>query len=261
MIDRRPALIARCAGVADVIAAVRFARTHGLLVSVKGGGHNITGNAVCEGGLMIDLSPMKGIRVDPVQAHRARPGRAHLGRVQSRDAGFRPRHHRRRRLDHRHRRADPGRRSRLADGQARPELRQPAVGRHRHRRWRVPDRQRRAAPGAVLGAARRRRQFRGRHLVRIPASSGHPVLAGMVVHPMAKAREVLRFYREFCARLPRRDARRGGADDVARGRRRSPSSSPAISATIETGERADGAAAQIRLAAGGHDRADCRTSN
>ncbi len=64
MIDRRPALIARCAGVADVIAAVRFARTHGVLVSVKGGGHNITGNAVCEGGLMIDLSPMKSVRVD-----------------------------------------------------------------------------------------------------------------------------------------------------------------------------------------------------
>src|ERR1700739_5018694 len=65
MIDRRPAMIARCAGVADVIAAVRFARTHRLLVSVKGGGHNITGNAVCDNGLMIDLSPMKGIRVDP----------------------------------------------------------------------------------------------------------------------------------------------------------------------------------------------------
>jgi FAD/FMN-containing dehydrogenase len=64
MIDRRPALIARCAGVADIIAAVRFARTHGVLVSVKGGGHNITGNAVCEGGLMIDLSPMKSVRVD-----------------------------------------------------------------------------------------------------------------------------------------------------------------------------------------------------
>src|SRR5437879_9493987 len=67
MIDRRPALIARSAGVADVIAAVRFARTHELLVSVRGGGHNITGNAVCEGGLMIDLSPMKSVRVDPVQ--------------------------------------------------------------------------------------------------------------------------------------------------------------------------------------------------
>jgi FAD/FMN-containing dehydrogenase len=65
MIDRRPALIARCAGAADVIAAVHFAREHRLLVSVKGGGHNITGNAVCEGGLMIDLSAMKGIRIDP----------------------------------------------------------------------------------------------------------------------------------------------------------------------------------------------------
>src|ERR1700740_514323 len=67
MIDRRPALIARCAGVADVIAAVRFARTHELLVSVRGGGHNITGNGVCEGGLMIDLSPMKRVRGDPVR--------------------------------------------------------------------------------------------------------------------------------------------------------------------------------------------------
>ena len=65
MIDKRPALIARCAGAADVIQAVTFARTRNLLVSIRGGGHNITGNAVCDGGLMIDLSPMKGIRVDP----------------------------------------------------------------------------------------------------------------------------------------------------------------------------------------------------
>jgi FAD/FMN-containing dehydrogenase len=75
MIDRRPALIARCAGVADVIAAVRFARTHEILVSVRGGGHNITGNAVCEGGLMIDLSPMKSVRVDPLK----RTARAEAG--------------------------------------------------------------------------------------------------------------------------------------------------------------------------------------
>src|SRR5271155_6044825 len=75
MIDRRPALIVRCAGVADVMAAVRFARTHELLVSVRGGGHNITGNAVCEGGLMINLSPMKGMHVDPV----ARRVRAEAG--------------------------------------------------------------------------------------------------------------------------------------------------------------------------------------
>src|SRR2546427_11790483 len=65
MIDRRPALIARCAGIDDVVTAVRFAREHGLLISVRGGGHNVTGNAVCDGGLMIDLSPMKSARVDP----------------------------------------------------------------------------------------------------------------------------------------------------------------------------------------------------
>jgi FAD/FMN-containing dehydrogenase len=65
MIEHRPAIIARCAGAADVIAAVNFARSNGLLVSVRGGGHNVSGNAVCDGGLMIDLSPMKSVRVDP----------------------------------------------------------------------------------------------------------------------------------------------------------------------------------------------------
>jgi FAD/FMN-containing dehydrogenase len=64
MIDRRPGLILRCAGAADVMNAVRFARDHGLLVAVRGGGHNIAGNAICDGGLMIDLSPMKSVRVD-----------------------------------------------------------------------------------------------------------------------------------------------------------------------------------------------------
>jgi FAD/FMN-containing dehydrogenase len=75
MIDRRPALIARCTGVADVIGAVGFARERGLSVSVRGGGHNIAGLAVCDDGLMLDLSPMKGIRVDPVSCTaRAEPG-------------------------------------------------------------------------------------------------------------------------------------------------------------------------------------------
>lgn len=75
MIDRKPALIIRCAGVADVITAVNFARTNNLLVSVRGGSHSAAGNAVCEGGLMIDLSLMKGIRVDPVRrTARAEPG-------------------------------------------------------------------------------------------------------------------------------------------------------------------------------------------
>jgi FAD/FMN-containing dehydrogenase len=64
MIDRKPALIARCTGTADVIDCVNFAREHDLLVSIRGGGHNVAGNAVCDGGLMIDLSLMNGISID-----------------------------------------------------------------------------------------------------------------------------------------------------------------------------------------------------
>lgn len=66
MIDKRPALIARCADVADVIAAVNFGRENNLLVAVRGGGHNGAGLGICDNGLVIDLSSMKGIRVDPV---------------------------------------------------------------------------------------------------------------------------------------------------------------------------------------------------
>jgi FAD/FMN-containing dehydrogenase len=71
LIDRRPALVARCSGTADVQAAVRFGRERGLEIAVRGGGHNVAGNAVCDGGLMIDLSAMRGVHVDP-RARRAR---------------------------------------------------------------------------------------------------------------------------------------------------------------------------------------------
>jgi FAD/FMN-containing dehydrogenase len=75
MFDRRPALIARCAGAADVIAAVNYARESGLPVAVRGGGHSFPGHSVCDGGLVIDLSPMKGLRVDPAaRTARAEPG-------------------------------------------------------------------------------------------------------------------------------------------------------------------------------------------
>jgi FAD/FMN-containing dehydrogenase len=70
-----PACIARCTGIADVVAAVGFAREHDLLVAVRSGGHGVGGHAICDGGLVIDLSPMKGIRVDPV----ARTTRAEAG--------------------------------------------------------------------------------------------------------------------------------------------------------------------------------------
>jgi FAD/FMN-containing dehydrogenase len=75
MIDKRPALIARCAGVADVIHSVNFAQANNLVVAVRGGGHNVAGNAVCDGGLVIDLSRMKSVRVDPARrTARAEPG-------------------------------------------------------------------------------------------------------------------------------------------------------------------------------------------
>ncbi len=75
MFDRRPALIARCAGTADVITALNFGRDSGLRIAVRGGGHSFPGHSVCDGGLVIDLSAMKGVRVDPA----ARTARAEAG--------------------------------------------------------------------------------------------------------------------------------------------------------------------------------------
>jgi FAD/FMN-containing dehydrogenase len=75
LIDKRPALIARCRGTADVVEAIRFAREAGLEISVRGGGHSVSGKAVCDGGLMIDLAELKGIYVDPAaQTVRAQGG-------------------------------------------------------------------------------------------------------------------------------------------------------------------------------------------
>ncbi len=81
LIDRKPALIVQPTGAADVVDAVNFAREHDLLLSIKGGAHNVAGNAVNDGGLVIDLSRMRGVRVDPVDEDRARGGRRDLGRL------------------------------------------------------------------------------------------------------------------------------------------------------------------------------------
>jgi FAD/FMN-containing dehydrogenase len=75
MIDRHPSAVARAAGAADVCLAVKVASAHGLLLAVRGGGHNIAGNACCDGGLVIDLTPMKSIRIDPAtRTARVEPG-------------------------------------------------------------------------------------------------------------------------------------------------------------------------------------------
>jgi FAD/FMN-containing dehydrogenase len=74
-IDRRPQLIARCTGTEDVRAALAFARDRQLPIAVRGGAHNVAGNAVCDDGLVIDLSPLKGVHVDPAaRTARAQPG-------------------------------------------------------------------------------------------------------------------------------------------------------------------------------------------
>jgi FAD/FMN-containing dehydrogenase len=79
LIDRRPALVVRCHGTADVQAAVRFGREHHLEIAVRGGAHNVAGNAVCDGGLVIDLSAMRGVHVDPRRRHARAQGGATWG--------------------------------------------------------------------------------------------------------------------------------------------------------------------------------------
>ena len=197
LIDKHPALIARCHTVPDVLDAVNFGREQAAEISVRGGGHNVAGRAVTEGGLMIDLSLMKGIKVDP-RGRPSGPGRRHLEGVQ------------------------PGRgRSRAGDhggvvsstgiagltlgggegwlmgkyGLAIDNLLAAEVvhggGRGRHRRApsRIPTCSGRCAAAAATSASPPSFEYRA-----------HPVRrssAGMVAHPSSAAREVFAFYREF----------------------------------------------------------------
>ena len=174
-----PALIVRCRSADDVVAALALARDAGLDVSVRGGGHNVAGRAVADGGVMIDLAEMKAIAVDPDRGDRRGGRRRHLERAQRRHRRARARGDRRCDLDHRHRRPHARRRPRLADGQVRARVRQPGRRRAGDRRRRGARNRRGVAPGPAVGAARRRRQLRRRdHLHLPPAPGGRPSPAG-----------------------------------------------------------------------------------
>ena len=131
-IDRRPMLIAQCADVADIIVCVHFAHDHALPVAVRGSGHACAGTALCDDGLVVDLSRMKGICVVPDRGIvRAEPG-VTWGGHGPRDAGIRFCRSGRHRFRSRHRRPLAGRRQWLADGHVRRDVRQYPVDRRGH---------------------------------------------------------------------------------------------------------------------------------
>ena len=192
-------------GSHDVMAALEFGLAHDLPIAVRGGGHNVAGKAVCDDGIVIDLSGMKGIRVDPAK----RVARAEAGLTWGefeRDAGVRARDDRGRDLDHRHRGSHPRRRHRLSPAEVRARVRQPGLGRCRHSRRAAPDRERSPEPRPSWGLRGGGGNF---GIVTSFEYRLHPigqVLAGPVVHPFSAAHEAFAFYRDYSRTAP---------DDVA----------------------------------------------
>ena len=254
-IDRRPALIARCAGVADVQQAVNFARTPRLLVSVRGGGHSAPGYGTNDGGLVIDLSPMKGIRVDPV----ARTVRAQGGVLW-------------RELDHETQAFGLATTGGTVSNTGIAGLTLGGglgwlMGKH----GLTVDNLISADVVTADGQFRRASATENPDLFWALRGGGgnfgvvtsfeyrlHPVtqvLGGLVIYPLDQAREVLRFYRDFCpdaarrggglrraAHLARGDAGRGADPRLQRadrGRREGPGSGAPVRAARRRPRRAD----------------------
>ena len=138
MHDKRPAIIVRAVDVGDIVATVDFAREQNLLLAVRGGSHSVPGYGTCDGGVVLDLGRMRGIRVDPEASYGPGRGRLHLGGCQPRHACLRPGHHGRGRVQYRYRRADHRRRHGPSGPALRAGLRQPALGRPGHGRRILP---------------------------------------------------------------------------------------------------------------------------
>ena len=179
-IDKRPSLIARCTGTADVIAAVKCARANGQDVAIRGGGHSNAGHGDDrrrDGHRLLpdEGNPRRSRLADSDGATRRRSGASSTARPRrsgSRCTGGEV-------VGHRHRRPDARRRHRLAEADVRTDLRQPAVRRPRHRRGRAGSRQRERERRALLGRPRRRRQLRRRDPVRVSPAPGRAAAGGL----------------------------------------------------------------------------------
>ena len=203
MIDRRPALIARCANADDVAHAVRFGREHDLRTAVRGGGHNIAGNAVCEGGLMIDLSVMKAVQVDAAKRTARVEGGATLADLDGATQA--------------HGLATPlginsttgvagltlgggfGWLSRK-HGLTIDNLLSAEVVTATGDRVTASERENPELFWALRGGGGNFGVVTSFEFQLHPV--GPEVLSGLIVHPLAKAKDVLRFYREFAAKAP-----------------------------------------------------------
>ncbi len=186
MAAKVPAAVLQPTSAAGVVEAVRFAAERGLLLSIKGGGHNIAGTSIAADGLTLDMSRMRTRRCRRRRPAGPRGRRLPDLRRRRRHPGARPGRRPRLRLPHRRRRPHPRRWVRLPHPPVRVDGRQPRRGGDRHRRRSDPHRQRHRERRAVLGPAGRRRQLRRGHPVHLPAVRGGPADHGRA-HPVGRS--------------------------------------------------------------------------